>query len=424
MHERPSINIMPFLRLILKNVRRNLLRTILMSLGTIALVCVVTLIWSILSFLDQVTAEKSNNFKAIVTERWQIPSRLPFAYVSTLSDGAARRPGDVRPLDSMSWAFYGGSTEQGKITRESMMFAFALEPKKLATMMDDLDSLPPDQAAELQRNIHKLEQNKRGMIVGIERLKSLNKRVGERIKIYSMNYKDIDLEFDIVGAFPDGRYNQTAAMNRDYLNDALDEYPQSHGGQKHAMADAALNLMWLRVADSDSFQRIAGQIMSSPNFTDPAVKCETASSGIASFLDAYKDLIWGFRWLLSPAILVTLSLILANAISINVRERRMEMAVFKVLGFRPGHILGLVIGEAVAIGALSGLVSAGGTYWLIDHVIGGLKFPIAFFPAFFIPVSAIWWGLAIGGLTSLAGSLMPAWTACRIKVSEVFSRVT
>ncbi|HKD36396.1 MAG TPA: ABC transporter permease [Pirellulales bacterium] len=414
---------MPFLRLILKNVRRNLLRTILMSLGTIALVCVVTLIWSILSFLDQVTAEKSNNFKAIVTERWQIPSRLPFAYASALADGAARRPGDVRPMDSMSWAFYGGSTEQGTITRESMMFAFALEPKKLATMMDDLDSLPPDQAAELQRNIHKLEQNKRGMIIGLERLKALNKRVGERIKIYSMNYKDIDLEFDIVGTFPDGRYNQTAAMNRDYLNDALDEYPRSHGGQAHPMADAALNLMWLRVADSDSFQRIAGQIMASPNFTSPAVKCETASSGIASFLDAYKDLIWGFRWLLSPAILVTLSLILANAISINVRERRMEMAVFKVLGFRPGHILALVIGEAVAIGALSGLVSAGGTYWLIDHVIGGLKFPIAFFPAFFIPAAAIWWGLAIGGLTSLAGSLMPAWTACRIKVSEVFSRV-
>jgi putative ABC transport system permease protein len=414
---------MKFIRLILKNVRRNLLRTILMSLGTIALVCVVTLIWSILSFLDQVTAEKSNNFKAIITERWQIPSRMPFAYASALGDGAARRPEDVRPLDSMSWQFYGGSTEQGKMTRESMMFAFALEPKKLATMMDDLDSLPPDQAAELQANIRKLEQNKRGMIVGTERLASLNKRVGERIKIYSMNYADIDLEFDIIGTFPDGRYNQTAAMNRDYLNDAVDDYPRTHSGQRHPMADGSLNLMWLRVADSDTFQRIAGQIMASPSFTSPAVKCETASSGIASFLDAYKDLIWGFRWLLSPAILVTLSLILANAISINVRERRMEMAVFKVLGFRPGHILGLVIGEAVAIGALSGLVSAAGTYLLIDKVIGGLKFPIAFFPAFFIPAAAIGWGFAIGALTSLAGSIMPAWTACRIKVSEVFARV-
>ena len=143
-------------------------------------------------------------------------------------------------------------------------------------------------------------------------------------------------------------------MNRDYLNDAIDDYPRTHSGQRHPMADSSLNLVWLRVADSDSFQRIAGQVMASPSFTTPAVKCETASSGIASFLDAYKDLIWAMRWLLSPAILITLSLILANAISINVRERRMEVAVFKVLGFRPGHILALVIGEAVMIGAFLG----------------------------------------------------------------------
>ena len=32
-------------------------------------------------------------------------------------------------------------------------------------------------------------------------------------------------------------------------------------------------------------------------------------------------------------------------------------------------------------------------------------------------------GIAMGGLTALAGSIMPAWTACRIKVSEVFARV-
>ncbi len=414
---------MQYIRLIFKNLLRSPVRTALTAFATVMLVLVVTLIWSILSFLDQQTAEKSNNFKAIITERWQIPSRMPFAYAAGLSDGATRRPGDIRPLDSMTWQFYGGTVDPDKMTRESMMFAFALEPKKLATMMDDLDSLPADQAAELQRNIKKLEENKRGIIIGTERLATINKRIGERVKIYSMNFKDIDLEFDIIGTFPDGRYNQTAAMNRDYLNDAIDDYPRTHAGQKHPMADGSLALVWLRVADSDSFKQIAGQIMSSPSFTSPAVKCETASSGISAFLDAYKDLIWGMRWLMSPAILITLSVILANSISISVRERRMEVAVFKVLGFRPGHILGLVLGEAVLIGAVSGLLSATATYLVIDKLIGGLKFPIAFFPAFLIPQAAIGWGVAIGGLTSLAGSIFPAWTACRIKVSEVFSRV-
>ena len=56
------------------------------------------------------------------------------------------------------------------------------------------------------------------------------------------------------------------------------------------------------------------------------------------------------RWLLVPAILVTMALVIANAISISVRERRTEMAVLKVLGFHPTQILLLVLGEALLIG--------------------------------------------------------------------------
>lgn len=130
------------------------------------------------------------------------------------------------------------------------------------------------------------------------------------------------------------------------------------------------------------------------------------------------------RWLLSPAILITLSLVIANAISISVRERSLEMAVLKVLGFRPGHLLTLVLGKALLIGIGSGLLSAGLTYVLINKVMGGIKFPIRFFPAFFVPLNAIWWGLAVGGLTAFAGSILPAWSARTVKVSDVFSKVT
>ena len=158
-------------------------------------------------------------------------------------------------------------------------------------------------------------------------------------------------------------------------------------------------------------------------YSNPAVKCETASSGIASFLDAYRDLIWGMRWLLVPAILVTMALVIANAISISVRERRTEMAVLKVLGYSPGQVMGLVLGEALLVGIVGGLLSSAGTYYFINEVLGGVKFPIAFFPAFKIPRDALWWGPMIGGLTAFAGSFAPALAARSVKVSEVFSRV-
>ncbi len=67
--------------------------------------------WSILSFLNNATSEKSQNFKGIVSERWSIPSQMPFTYAQALSEGAAREEDDVKPQDSMTWQFFGGSTD-------------------------------------------------------------------------------------------------------------------------------------------------------------------------------------------------------------------------------------------------------------------------------------------------------------------------
>src|SRR3954464_15843916 len=117
--------------LIIKNLRRNLLRTILTSLGTFVMVVVLTLIWSILWFLQTVTTERNQDFKSIITERWKIPSQMPFAYAKDLSPGGARKPGDIQPADSMTWQFYGGTLDPAKRTRENFLFAIAMEAKKM-----------------------------------------------------------------------------------------------------------------------------------------------------------------------------------------------------------------------------------------------------------------------------------------------------
>jgi len=415
---------MKYVKLILRNLTRNPLRSALTALVTIVLVFVVTVVWSMLWLLDMVTAEKSQNFRAMVTERWAIPSRLPFSYADPLSRGAARNPGDVQPLDSMTWQFYGGTLDPAKLTRQSIIFGIACDPEKLATMMDGLDDLPADQERQLHENIAKLKANRRGIIVGQSHLDATNKRIGERFKLTGIgNFKGIDLEFEIVGAFPAGRYDTLAAFNRDYLNNELDAYAARHNGQKHPLAERSLNLVWLKVPDTAAFTRLAKQIEDAPEFSNPAIKCETGASGIASFLESFRDLLWGVRWLLAPACLATILLVIANAISISVRERRLELAVLKVLGFRPHQLLILVLGESLLLGAGAGMISAGLTYMVVNWVLGGISFPIAFFDRFMIPPGALWWGPAVGGLAALLGSFLPAWSASSVKVADVFSKV-
>lgn len=421
-------------RFMLKSLRRNLLRSILTGLATFILVLVVTLVWSILAFLDKQTEAKSKNLKAIITERYQLPSQMPESYVAALSEGAAKKEGDYRvdpKKDAMLWAFYGGTLDPNKKTRENILFFFAMEPEKLISsdghggynsMMEDIDQVSDEDKRRLLEACKIMRESPNKVLVGPTRLAQMNKKVGERVKVTSLNYKDIDLEVEILGELPGGRYEMSAVMNYNYLSRALDQYKKEKKVE-HPMAQRTIGLMWLRVPDMKTFDKVAQQVTTAPEFTSPAVKCETASSGIASFLDAYKDLLFGMRWLLSPAILITMALVIANAISISVRERRVEMAVLKVLGFSPNQILVLVLGEALFIGCISGLVSALITKFLINDLLHGIALPIAFFGKFYVADAAPWWGLAIGAGTALAGSWVPAWSARSVKVSEVFSKI-
>ncbi len=110
----------------------------------------------------------------------------------------------------MTWQFFIGNIDPTKKDFNNFVFLFAMEPSKIGTMMDELDTLPPDKKAILDEAIRKMEQTPQGVILGKERLALLNKKVGETFKVFGQNYKDINLEFTIVGVIPDGtRYDKT-----------------------------------------------------------------------------------------------------------------------------------------------------------------------------------------------------------------------
>src|SRR5437868_15524011 len=118
---------------VLKSLLRNKIRSLLVGVAIMLLVFIITMVWTVTSALDRFTAEKTKDFKAVITEKWQVPSAMPFSYERELSEGAPRRPGDVKimPQDSMSWQFYGGTIDKDHNTRENIVFFFCMEPTKL-----------------------------------------------------------------------------------------------------------------------------------------------------------------------------------------------------------------------------------------------------------------------------------------------------
>src|SRR5262249_39489851 len=160
------------------------------------------------------------------------------------------------------------------------------------------------------------------------------------------------------------------------------------------------------VGKKADFAQVVEQINSSPQFTEPPVKCETFASLVANFVDAYSGFIWFIKWVLVPGSMFCMVLLIANAISLNVRERTKEMAILKVIGFRPIHLLVLVLGEAVMLGMGSGLVAGGLIYWIANTFFGGIT--VGGSEPFPVPLQAVLWGGSVGGATALIGSAVPA----------------
>ncbi len=234
----------------LKNLRRSPLRTCLTSLATMVLVFMITLIWTVLFGLDQITREKAKDLKLIITERWSVPSQLPMTHADYLNPSSPKLlpelEGQYGPRDFMIWSFYGGTMDPAKRDPANLVFFFAMDPDAIIPMMDELENFDPTL-------VEKLKQTPNGCLIGHEKLQAMGKRVGERFSLTSINYTNINLEFEVVGELPDGRYSQSAIMNMSYFNRSFDKYARERGGVRHPLDNKRLNLIWLRVKNTEQF---------------------------------------------------------------------------------------------------------------------------------------------------------------------------
>jgi putative ABC transport system permease protein len=337
-----------------------------------------------------------------------------------LPEGMRPEKGDD---DVLAWSFLGGTTDPITKRPDGNIWLFCLEPRKAANMMDELNDLSPSEKTQLDAAIEIMEKNPQAIVVNKTRLKKMNLKVGQRIKITGLNYSDLVFECDIVGELPEGRLEGLGIMNSAYLFKQLDAYQRdrvkNRTGDPHPMADKCVNLIWVKLPNKEGFERLSAMVNDTGNFNTPQIKLETASSGIGSWLESLKDIFFGMKYVMTPAMVAIMCLVIANAISIGVRERRTELAVLKVLGFQPRHVMLLVLGEAILVGLMAGGMST----FLAWFMIGGFKLQIAFFGAFFVPPIVMIYGPLLGAAVAIVGSLGPALSAKNVKVAEVFAKV-
>jgi putative ABC transport system permease protein len=118
------------------------------------------------------------------------------------------------------------------------------------------------------------------------------------------------------------------------------------------------------------------------------------------------------------AVTFTILLVSGNTIAMSVRERIKEVGVLKTLGFTNDTILGIIIGEAITIsliGGVIGLILASGLTILVGHA--GQAFVGQLHGLSITPVTALI-ALGVAIFIGLVSSFVPAWNAARTNILE------
>lgn len=160
--------------------------------------------------------------------------------------------------------------------------------------------------------------------------------------------------------------------------------------------------------------------------SDAQTHTETEQAFAASFIAMAGNLAFLLNSI-GLAVSFTILLVTANTMSMAVRERRTEIAVLKTLGFTSGKVMGLIVAEAVLLGALGGglgIAGSQGLIWLlttapgIKDVLAGLGLTELHLKPM---VGALGFAAALG--LGFAAGFVPAMTAYRARITDMLRTV-
>jgi putative ABC transport system permease protein len=112
-------------------------------------------------------------------------------------------------------------------------------------------------------------------------------------------------------------------------------------------------------------------------------------------------------------------LITGNTVAQSVRERTRELGVLKTLGFDDRLVMGLVLGEAVLLAGLGGVL---GLLLVTLAAPGFAKMLESFLPVFHVPFRSILLGVGLAMLLGAASGGLPAWFAQRLSIVDALQR--
>jgi putative ABC transport system permease protein len=381
-----------YLSLMVKNSLRNRRRTLL-TIGSIAVsLCLLGFLFAMYKALFLAEATPAQALRLVCRHRVSLAQSLPIAYRQKIE----RIPG-VKEV--MVWQWFGGTYKDNRDPK-NMFARFAAEPDRIFKVRTEF-IMPEEQKLAFQHE-------RTGCIISHAIARKLNLHLGDRMTLVGDIFP-VNLDLKVVGIFDDPEDTEEMYFNRDYLRDALG--PGTSRGER-------VGAFQIEADSPQSALRIAEEVDKMFENAPEPTKTETEQAfalSFASFLGNLKL----FLMLICGAVTFTILLVSANTISMSVRERVREVGIMKTLGFTPGGILSIILGEAAFISLIGGAL---GCLLALMLCQGVRNSPAAsYMPMLRVmgitPVVALV-SLAVAVLIGVLSSVIPAWSASRTSILD------
>jgi putative ABC transport system permease protein len=409
---------MRFLPYLLKHLRRNWFRT---GLTVLAMALCIFLFCTLQSVLAEIGAllDSTSARRLVTRHAVSLVFNLPLSYEARIQSV----PG-VKRVSVNAW--FGGTLparkeekgggEASSTTDFSSFFPnLAVEPEPFFAMYPEYE-LPREQYQDFVGDL-------RGCVLGRKLASRFGWKIGDTFYLESFipPYRKADgpFEFVVRGIFDadpvkhPGTDTNVMVFNFKYLYEAT--------GRR-----VGAGSYYVEIEDPDKAGEVSRRIDALFENSDAQTRTETEKAFAASFVSMAGNLALLLNGI-GLAVTFTILLVVANTMSIAVRERRTEIAVLKTLGFTGRHVMGLVVAESVIIAVLGGLIGVGGSQgimWLLTHApgIGDALAGIGLSELRLRPLVAVL-GFANAVFLGFASGLVPALGAYRARITDMLRTV-
>ena len=409
---------MKFLPFVLKHLRRNWIRT---TSTVVAMAVCIFMFCTMRSVLAQIDAmlESGSATRLVTRHAVSLVFDLPLAY--------ANRIQAVEGVNRVAVSsFFGGTlpvkkegkAEAGSESTNDWSNFFpnmAVEAEPYFAMYPEFE-IPPDQMQAFREDLQ-------GAVIGRKLADKFGWKIGDRFFLESFippyRKKDGPFEF-VVRAIFDVDKSKHPGTDSGIMFFHFKYLYEGTGRIVRA------GTFMVEIADPNQAGSISRAVDAQFENSDAQTLTETEQAFAASFIAMAGNLAFLLNSI-ALAVSFTILLVTANTMSMAVRERRTEIAVLKTLGFSSSRVMGLIVVEAVVLGALGGALGIGGSQgimWVLTNVpiirdmLAGLGLSeLNLRPA----VAAV--GFSVALFLGFAAGFVPAYNAYRSRITDMLRTV-